>query len=168
MRLALIQCIAEEVLEHLAPHCERIAIAGSIRRQKDEVKDIEIVAVPKAYQINLFEDGLAKAVSGWDLIKGPMEYGVRKYSQFLLPEQVKLDLFMPELGNWGWCMTYRTGSSEFNAYRLLPALKRNGYVMQGGWVTYQDERIYTPEEKDVFVRAGLEWVEPHLRQGFGE
>ena len=38
--------IAEEVKALLAPHCLRIEIAGSIRRKKPEVKDIEIVAYP--------------------------------------------------------------------------------------------------------------------------
>ncbi len=39
--------IAEKTKELLAPYCERIEIAGSIRRKKPEVKDIELVAIPK-------------------------------------------------------------------------------------------------------------------------
>lgn len=37
--------IAEKVKALLAPHCERIEIAGSIRRKKPDVKDIEIVGL---------------------------------------------------------------------------------------------------------------------------
>ena len=43
--------IAEKTKALLAPHCERIEIAGSIRRLKPFVKDIEIVAIPKPYEI---------------------------------------------------------------------------------------------------------------------
>lgn len=45
--------IAERVKAELEPHCERIEIAGSIRRKKPEVKDIEIVAIPKPYETGL-------------------------------------------------------------------------------------------------------------------
>lgn len=47
MNLDYAKQIAEALIEELRPYCERISIAGSIRRGKQEVKDIEIVAVPK-------------------------------------------------------------------------------------------------------------------------
>ena len=39
------RAIADDVMVRLAPHCHRIQIAGSIRRLKPIVKDIEIVAI---------------------------------------------------------------------------------------------------------------------------
>ena len=39
--------IAAEIITVLAPHCRRIEIAGSIRRQRPEVGDIEIVGIPE-------------------------------------------------------------------------------------------------------------------------
>lgn len=42
--------IADDVLEQIRPHCFRAEIAGSIRRLKPEVKDIEIVAIPKPFE----------------------------------------------------------------------------------------------------------------------
>ena len=42
--------IALRTLEELRPHCIRCEIAGSLRRLKPEVKDIEICAIPKPYQ----------------------------------------------------------------------------------------------------------------------
>lgn len=46
MRLAQAKTIAEEIVSTIEPYCERVLIAGSIRRGKADVKDIEIVAVP--------------------------------------------------------------------------------------------------------------------------
>jgi len=53
------------IKEMLAPYCERIEIAGSVRRKKPYCKDIEIVAIPKPYDVGLFESGIAKVVNGW-------------------------------------------------------------------------------------------------------
>lgn len=88
--------IAVRVLELLRPHCIRCEIAGSIRREKSEVRDIEIVAIPKPYQTGLFQDGIAEIVSQWQKVKGELEYGKTKYTQRILPEGIKLDLFFAE------------------------------------------------------------------------
>ncbi len=71
--LALARKAAQKLLAQLEPHCERIEIAGSIRREKEEIGDIELVAIPKmgermanvqppAQQLNLF--GGAPAAGG--------------------------------------------------------------------------------------------------------
>jgi len=50
--------IAEQCRKALAPYCERIEIAGSIRRGKPQVKDIELVAMPKMVPTGLFGDAM--------------------------------------------------------------------------------------------------------------
>ena len=47
MALAYAQQMAVALVELLAPACERIEVAGSVRRQKDRPNDIEIVAMPE-------------------------------------------------------------------------------------------------------------------------
>ena len=54
--------IATRVKAELAPHCEAISIAGSIRRQVPEVNDIEIVCIPKPYNARPENWGLILAV----------------------------------------------------------------------------------------------------------
>ncbi|GAJ14573.1 unnamed protein product, partial [marine sediment metagenome] len=46
MKLEQAQKIAEEVVKRLSPYCQRIQIAGSIRRQKPQVRDVDIVLIP--------------------------------------------------------------------------------------------------------------------------
>ena len=65
--------IADSVLQKLKPHCERIEIAGSIRRKKANPNDIEIVAIPKPYDVDLFESGIATVVNQWEKVKGRLE-----------------------------------------------------------------------------------------------
>lgn len=43
--------LAHRLVELLTPHCERIDVAGSIRRKKQEVGDIEIVCLPKKIEV---------------------------------------------------------------------------------------------------------------------
>jgi DNA polymerase/3'-5' exonuclease PolX len=56
--LARAVSIAETTQAALAPHCERIAIAGSVRRRKAFVGDLELVCIPRQLATGLFGDAL--------------------------------------------------------------------------------------------------------------
>ena len=64
--LALAVAIAEEVRALLAPACERLEVAGSIRRRRPDVGDVELVAVPKTAPARL--DLFGTAVGERDLL----------------------------------------------------------------------------------------------------
>ncbi len=155
--------IALRVLEQLKPHCIRCEIAGSIRREKPQVKDIEIVAIPKPYQTGLFEDGIAQVVNQWQKVKGELKYGETKYTQRILPEGIKLDLFFAEEGNWGLIYAIRTGSAEYSHQILASGWVARGYKSIGGYL-YQNGKTYAVrEEKDLFARIGVKYIEPKDR-----
>jgi len=153
--------IAEKIKALLAPHCERIEIAGSIRRKKSDVKDIEIVAIPKPYNIGLFSTGIAIIVNQWQKVKGELPC---KYTQRILPEGINLDLFFAEEGNWGLIFTIRTGSADYSHKVLGTAWVKNGYHGKDGYL-YNDKgtKIFIKEEKDLFNIIGVKYVEPELR-----
>lgn len=160
MKLQQAKTIADNVLEQLAPHCERIEIAGSIRRKKPEVKDIEIVAIPKPYEVGLFSSGVASVIDQWQKVKGELPC---KYTQRILPEGIKLDLFFAVPGNWGLIFAIRTGSAEFSHKILGNAWVKRGYKSKNGWLHKNGKDIYVGEEKDLFNKIGLEWVDPEFR-----
>jgi DNA polymerase/3'-5' exonuclease PolX len=152
--------IAEKVKSLLAPHCERIEIAGSIKRKKSNVKDIEIVAIPKPFQTGLFESGIATVVNKWDKVKGELPC---KYTQRILPDGIKLDLFFAERGNWGLIYAIRTGSAEYSHKVLATEWVKRGYKSEGGYLLYNGRKILVLEEKDLFKRIGVPFVEPEFR-----
>ena len=152
--------IAEKVKSLLAPHCERIEIAGSIRRQKPNVKDIEIVAIPKHFETGLFESGIATVVNKWDKVKGELPC---KYTQRILPDGIKLDLFFAERGNWGLIYAIRTGSAEYSHKVLATQWVKRGYKSEGGYLLYNGRKILVLEEEDLFKRIGVPFVEPEFR-----
>lgn len=155
--------IAEAVKIALAPHCERIEIAGSIRRQKNIIGDIEIVAIPKPYSSGLFEEGLASVVNQWQKVKGEMEFGKTKYTQRILPSGIKLDLFFADVTNWGNIFLIRTGDWEFSKKFTGTLLPKNGYLQEGGYLKYKGKIIPCPEEIDLFSRAGIKFIDPKNR-----
>jgi len=152
--------IAEKIKAELSPHCERIEIAGSIRRKKPEVKDIEIVAIPKPYEIGLFESGIATIVNQWEKVKGELPC---KYTQRILTEGIKLDLFFAVHANWGLIYAIRTGSADYSHKVLASTWVKKGYKSIDGHLTWNENRVLVAEEKDLFERIGIPFIEPEKR-----
>lgn len=152
--------IAQNIKDALAPHCERIEIAGSIRRKKNEVKDIEIVAIPKPYETGLFESGIATVVNQWQKVKGELPC---KYTQRLLPEGIKLDLFFAQRDNWGLIFAIRTGSAEYSHKVLATEWVKRGYTSIDGYLCNNGHPIPILEEEDLFKRIGVSFIPPELR-----
>jgi len=130
--------IADAVVAQLRNHCEVINIAGSIRREKMEVKDIEIVCVPKTMKIggkDLFGEDTRKTivspefvrvVSGLGrIIKGKTD---GRMMQILLPENIQLDLFMPQPIDYWRQFVIRTGSADYSKNVIATAWVKNGWV----------------------------------------
>lgn len=157
--------MALDVLEQLRPHCIRAEIAGSIRRKKPMVGDIEIVAIPKPYSMGgLFNDNdIATVVNQWEKVKGDMEYGKTKYTQRILPSGIKLDLFFAQEDNWGSIFAIRTGSADYSYKVLASTWVSMGYKSEGGYLFKDGKRYEMREEKDLFELLGLRYVAPEKR-----
>ncbi len=152
--------IAQDVLAQLAPHCVRCEIAGSIRRKKEMCKDIEIVCIPQPYEgSGFFESGIATVVNRWEKVKGELPC---LYTQRILPEGIKLDLFIATPENWGYIFMLRTGSREFN-FRWVIALKNKFYRLHDGGIFANGRAVPVREESDVFRLLGMAFVEPEKR-----
>lgn len=152
--------IALEVIKQLKPYCERIEIAGSLRRKKADIGDIEIVAIPKPYSTGLLESGFATVVNKWEKVKGELPC---KYTQRILPEGIKLDLFIAEEGNWGSILATRTGSADYSYKVLANGWVRQGFKSDGGYLFRDGEKYEVKEEKDLFRLIGIPYVEPEYR-----
>jgi DNA polymerase/3'-5' exonuclease PolX len=160
MKLEEAIVIAQQVRDILEPYCQRIAIAGSIRRRKPEVGDIEILAIPKPYEVGLFESGIATIVNKWQKVKGELPC---KYTQRILPEGIKLDLFFAVPTNWGYQLAIRTGSAEYSHKVLASTWAALGYKGVDGHLTYNGEIVVLKEEADLFNLLDMPLLDPALR-----
>ena len=155
--------IALEVLEQLKPYCERIEIAGSLRRKKNEVGDIELVVIPLPYSTGLLESGLASVVNKWEKVRGELEFGKTRYTQRILPEGIKLDLFIAKEGNWGSILATRTGSAEYSHKILANGWVRQGFKSENGYLYRNGEKYEVREEEDLFRLIGIPYLNPEDR-----
>lgn len=161
--LAQAQEIAVGVMLQLEPHCEVISIAGSIRRDRPTIGDIEIVCVPKPYDATpLFASGLATVVNRWPKVRGELPC---RYTQRMLPEGIPLDLFMVDPDGYGLQRAIRTGSANWSHQVLAKAWVRAGYHSEGGLLRDHKGRVVPcRSEGELFDRIGLEWVHPRDRE----
>lgn len=164
MKLSEAQIIAQEIKGQLVPYCERIEIAGSIRRQRPQVKDIEIVCIPKPYETGLFANGIASIIQAWPKVKGELQYGKCKYTQRQHPAGIKVDIFFAEPGNWGLIYAIRTGSANYSHQRLAVTWSRQGFKSIEGYLYKNGRKVITPEEEDVFRIIGLPFEQPERRE----
>jgi len=177
MTLRPARLLADKIQAELAPMCERIAIAGSIRRACPEINDIDLVILPLAGQLQAIKARcLRKCLPAID---GPQNFicrfpptgpfrGLRLDIFFAHPEQRDLLSVIPS--NWGSLLLCRTGSKEHNARLCSRALSMGlkwspyrgllGPATPGG---EPDQVIASATEEDILAALGLEWIPPVVR-----
>lgn len=168
--------LAERIKSELSPACEKIEIAGSIRRQKDAVGDIELVAIAK-HQKSMFEE-----VPGMSILEEAIKSLVdeerlmiglkngEKYKQLHIPHlpTFPIDLFVTSADCWPVIYAIRTGSKDFSAKLVTPRPKGGflhpGFSVAGGrlWEEGESDPIPLKSEYE-FLDYGPGWVEPWER-----
>ncbi len=175
--LAEAERVARAIVEALAPACERIEIAGSVRRRKPEVSDIELVVVPRFVQgpvadlfnppplVSALDDALADLERSGRLVPHPDKpaNGTRYKKRWAPKAAVQVDLFvvLPP-AQWGVLFAIRTGSAAYSA-RAVTALHAHGLRSEDGRILRGNEVVPCPGEEDFFRLAGLPLLPPHER-----
>ena len=103
MELEKAKVFANIVVKALEPHCDKIEVAGSIRRQKPIVNDIDLVAIPR---------------DRWNLDLALMRMGNYKMSGRKIArvemDTIPLDIYFATEETWATLLLIRTGSTENN------------------------------------------------------
>lgn len=188
MNLATACVAAEALVDLLEGSCERIEIAGSVRREKaKDSKDVELVLIPRfgigrpsgelfEREVNLAMIALEGAMAAGANLQ-PIKPGVpvsppvpwplkedAKYWRLWLPNlQASADLFLCTPETWGYNKTIRTGSADFShglAYRWTTM---GGHCAGARFIRSTGEKVETPTERSVFDLLEIEWVEPQHR-----
>lgn len=169
---------AENVLQHISQATDRIEIAGSIRREKPVVGDIELVAIVTDQEklLKLIGDVGQTIKTG---IPGVVPWTPKtdaKYIRVRLNEGMNLDLFVARPENWGGLFLMRTGSAsgaDGNAFNgFTPGCFARWKKLSGGgrmtdvMPTMPDgTQLHVAEEQDFFDLLEMDFVPPVERTG---
>lgn len=168
--LAFARAIAERIVAELAPHCDRIEIAGSIRRRAEHVKDIEIVAIPRVERDLLgVVDPSARTVLDTKLdalVCGPTSARYDDRDGVRLAWRLKMPSKSPVSQGPRFKALYaiRTGPADYSR-RLVTVCQELGLQCRQGRLVRKDgTEVATPEERDFVEACGETYLEPWERR----
>lgn len=139
----------------------KVAVAGSIRRRRATIGDIDILATA---------DDHAKAMEAFtnltDVEKvfgmGETKTSVRLYGG------IDADLRIVSDESWGAALVYFTGSKEHNVELRKVAQKKKWKLNEYGLFDENDERIAGRSEEELYDALDMAYIEPELRENSGE
>ncbi|AWI27534.1 DNA polymerase/3'-5' exonuclease PolX [Streptomyces tirandamycinicus] len=142
--------------------CERSAYAGSLRRMRETIGDIDILVA--ADDSAPFMDALAALPYTAEVIA----HGAKKTSiRTTKGLQVDLRVLPPE--SWGAGLQYFTGSKAHNIRTREIAVRQGLKLSEYGLFDAESgERIVSSTEEEIYARLGLPWIPPTLREDRGE
>jgi len=176
IELIIAESIANKVRDHVMSSMNRVEVAGSIRRRKDIVGDIEICGIPSD------REKLIKSLGDIGQHIKPGVPGVvpwvpkveAKYLRVRLEEGINLDVFLGTQQNWGGLYMMRTGSGaspDGNAFNgFIPGIFGRFKKLSGGGrmtdcmpTMPTGEQLWIPEEQNFFDILEMDFVPPEER-----
>ncbi|NBF41792.1 MAG: DNA polymerase/3'-5' exonuclease PolX [Spirochaetes bacterium] len=163
--------VAEEMVAYLKKHgdVKRIAVAGSYRRRKQTVGDLDILVVAgegSAGGGGAAAGGIMDVFTGHEDVRRVSMKGETR-SSVVLRSGVQIDLRVLEAESYGSALQYFTGSKEHNIAVRRVAQEQGLKVSEYG-IFRGDEQVAGAEEEEMYTTLGLAWVPPELREDRGE
>lgn len=154
--------VAEGIVASLSTldEVERVAHAGSLRRFRETVADIDIVAAAADHS------AVTAAFTGLSLVREVLVSGETKTS-VLTARGMQVDLRVVDPSQWGAAMVYFTGSQAHNI-RIRERAVRRGWSLNEYGLTADDERLTGETEQEVYAALDLDWIPPGMREDTGE
>lgn len=156
--------LAEDIIRRMRESVpvEKIEVAGSIRRMKDTVKDIDILATSKRPAAVM--DAFVKL----PYTARVLALGETK-SSIITDDGIQVDLRVVEEDSFGAALQYFTGSKQHNIklreLAVRAGLKLNEY---GVFKEPEGRRIGGGTEEEVYKALKMPWIPPELREDTGE
>ena len=153
MKLPFASECADRLVAWLGPLCNRVEIAGSIRRKKAEVSDIDLVAIPridvekdmfgtpvKSINLTWREIDRRSTKDGWTILRAGSE--IVSWTH----RGIHVDVFFTEAAYWGSMLLCKTGSKEHNIWLANYAIAQGGKWHPNHGLYISNRRISETEE----------------------
>ncbi|MEV7325424.1 DNA polymerase/3'-5' exonuclease PolX [Streptomyces sp. NPDC093970] len=156
--------LAEDIVRALSevPGCEKCAYAGSLRRCRETIGDIDILVAA--------EDSapVMRAFTGLPYVTEVIGQGGTKTS-VRTGKGLDVDLRVVPPDSWGAALQYFTGSKAHNIRTRERAVHQGLKLSEYGLFDAESgEKIVSETEEEVYGRLGLPWIPPPLREDRGE
>jgi len=162
MSLGVAFPVAKSIVETLRQKTgsNKIEWAGSLRRMKENIGDIDILAT------GMDKEKITQAFTHLPEVKEVLASGETKAS-VIVEGSIQIDLRVVEEDSYGAALQYFTGSKAHNIH-LRGIAKAKGIKINEYGVFKGEKKIGGKEEEDVYRVLGMDWVEPELREDRGE
>ncbi len=152
---------------------ERVEVAGSYRRRRETIGDIDLLVIAKGEAAVAITDAFTSYTDVEEVLgSGPTRSSVR------LKNGLEVDLRVMEQESFGAGLMYFTGSKAHNVELRQLALDHGWHLTEYGLFEGTGEEGATPlsggkrlagrTEEEIYARLGLPYIEPELREGRGE
>lgn len=154
--------IAQKITAGIADACKEVIIAGSIRRQRPMIGDIEIVAIPDGDKLYSLLD--AKLEAGTIRHVTPRKRWGERQRSFIFADWMVEIWIQPDPATFPVNLMIRTGSADFS--RNMVKKKSIGgwmpdwYKIEGSRIVCDGQPIAIENESEIFELWGIEYVEP--------
>jgi DNA polymerase (family 10) len=166
MELMRAKIIADEIIKKIAPYCERVEIAGSIRRHRPFVHDVDLVVIP---------GNQGKFLMAMQEL-GKIKSGAGKLINLVVANGVSVDIYIATPETWATLLLIRTGSKESNV-RLCSLARQKGMKLHADGRGLEKclagqgyeldnsttSKIICDTEESIFQTLGLPYLPPEKR-----
>ena len=145
----------EQVLKHISTYIKRRRLAGSIRRNKSIVRDIDIVVEVSSENLEKIKDSLAEL--------GQLKLKGDKLIRLITFDNVQVDIYIANKENYNSLLLIRTGSKEHNIKLTTRAHIFNYKLTANGLINMKTGSVIATSERDIFKALKMNYVEPQNR-----
>ena len=165
MPLATALDIAEDLVARIAalPQVSRVDYAGSLRRMRDTVGDIDLLVAADEDPASVMDHFCTMPLVDRVLAHGPTK------SSVVTTKGIQVDLRVVSAAVWGAALQYFTGSKAHNI-RIRELAVRAGLKLSeyGLFRVGNGQLLASAEEAEIYAKLGLPWIPPTLREDRGE
>lgn len=161
---ALVEKLQDDL--RLLPEVSLVRVAGSFRRRKEEVGDVDLLVQTKS------PESVASFFVSHPLVRDILAHGSTKCS-VVLRTGLQCDLRLVLSDEFPFALNYFTGSKEHNIQMRARALERGWSLNEYRFSAAEGRELREPlpvvhDESDIYRSLGLDFIPPELRENLGE
>jgi DNA polymerase (family 10) len=168
--LDVADAIAQKMIELLQnmPGVEKVTPAGSLRRGRETVGDLDLLVTGQCCANEAQRDKVLDQIVNFPGILEVLAKGENKVS-FRLRSGMQVDVRLLPPDSFGAAMQYFTGSKNHNVTLRQRALRMGYTLNEYGLVRIEDnQRVASKTEEEIYKKLGLAFIPPELRENCGE